>query len=463
MTKEYKNSCLTGSWKKVFFLGIGGIGMSALARYLQSKEITVIGYDRTPTPLTEQLENEGISVFFNDNPLLIPIDSDAVIYTPAVPRDTRIFQWCLSSGKPMIKRAALLGKIANDNKLLAVAGTHGKTTVSSMLAHILSFQPGGCNGILGGILKNTDSNLLLAPDSMLFVTEADEFDRSFLHLFPWLAVITSTDADHLDVYENHAQLMQAFSVFTSQVRPEGKLLVKAGIDLNKETDSSVETFTYALDGRADFLAANICLTGNTYRFDLVSPQGIIHELELGIPGLMNVENAVAASAAALLSGANRQTVRRGLESYQGVNRRFDVRINRHDFVYIDDYAHHPAEIKACIHSAKNLFPEKKITGVFQPHLYSRTRDFAEEFARSLEMLDTLVLLDIYPARELSIPGVTSELIFDSVRLKNKFLIQKDELTGLLLYIKPQVLITMGAGDIDRLVKPLEDAFNMCCR
>ncbi|MDZ4204618.1 MAG: UDP-N-acetylmuramate--L-alanine ligase [Bacteroidales bacterium] len=458
MSRQVHHINPVSEWKSVFFLGIGGIGMSALARYLKAQAISVCGFDRTPSQLTDELQQENIPVYFSDNPHIIPQTVDIVVYTPAIPEDSRLFQYVMNTGIPCIKRSVLLGMITNNNRLLAVAGTHGKTTVSTMLAHIMSFHKGGCNGILGGISINHHSNLLLAPGSNVFVTEADEFDRSFLALKPWLAIITSTDADHLDVYKDHYALIQAFAEFASQVREGGKLIIKAGLSLQFDAAKNVAVFNYALSENSDFYAQNIKLIGIFYRFDLVTPFGSLKDLKLGVSGLMNVENAVAASAAALLSGASKTTIRKGLATFRGVKRRFDQRIIRNDFVYIDDYAHHPQELNACITSIRKLYPHKEITGVFQPHLYTRTRDFADDFAASLEKLDRIILLDIYPARELPIPGVSSEMLLNKIKNVEKHLLSKDELVDALLAMKPQILLTLGAGDIDRMVEPIENAF-----
>jgi UDP-N-acetylmuramate--alanine ligase len=458
MIKNLEHIAPLESWKKVYFLGIGGIGMSALARYLKAKDIAVSGYDRTPSQLTNELIAEGIPVHFKERPDEIPADLDLAIYTPAVPKDNKEFERLLERLVPLLKRSELLGMVANDKKLIAVAGTHGKTSVSCLLANIMNQAPDQSNAILGGISKNIQSNLILAPETRLFITEADEFDRSFLRLNPWIAVITSTDADHLDVYGDHENLKNTFTEFTSKLRKGGKLLIKSGIDLKTDVDETVARYSYSIYEPADFQAVNIKLRGQRYHFDLITPFGEIEGLHLGIPGIMNLENAVAASAAAILAGVRKRSINSGLSSFKGVKRRFDQRIISDDFIYIDDYAHHPKEIEACIDSVRKLYPGKEITGVFQPHLYSRTRDFADEFAKSLQELDRIILLELYPARELPVEGISSRMLLEKIDHPNKLLSSKEDLVDKLLKIKPQVLLTLGAGDIDRLVEPIENAF-----
>lgn len=445
-------------WKKVYFLGIGGIGMSALARYLKSSGIEVSGYDRTSSKLTDELAAEGIPVHFAEKADLDLTAIDLVVYTPAIPKDNKEFIILSDSGVPMIKRSELLGMITRDKKLIAVAGTHGKTSVSCLLATIMNQLPDRSNAILGGISKNYSSNLIFAPAIDLFITEADEFDRSFLQLNPWIAVITSTDADHLDIYGDLENMKMAFASFTSRIRKGGKLLVKMGTDLKSDAHETVARYSYSIYEQADFQAVNIKLRNQLYHFDLVTPFGEIEGLQLGIPGMMNLENAVAASAAAILAGVRKRSISAGLSSFKGVRRRFDTRISNSNLVYIDDYAHHPTEISACIDSVRKIYPGKKITGVFQPHLYTRTRDFAAEFAESLQALDTIILLDIYPARELPLEGIDSGMLLNLINHPDKQLCSKTALVDHLIAIQPQVLLTLGAGDIDRLVEPIEKAF-----
>lgn len=445
-----------GSLKKVYFLGIGGIGMSALARYLNSAGVVVSGYDKTPTTLTTELEEEGISIHYEDKPELITPDFDLVVYTPAVPKDLNEFLRVLEMDLPLIKRSQLLESITAGQKTLAVAGTHGKTTVSTMLAHILYSSPVGCTAFLGGIAKNYNSNLLLNHNSDYMVAEADEFDRSFLRLHPELAVITSTDADHLDIYQSHDSLLTSFKEFADNVSEEGTLVVKSG--LNIQASGSRKLYTYSIYDEADFCIKDMELKNGRYSYNLQSPEGIIKGFNPELPGLFNVENAVAAAAAALLSGVSASDVVKAVNSFTGVRRRFDHRVKHADFLYIDDYAHHPEELKACISSVRKLYPENSITGVFQPHLYTRTRDFATGFAESLSLLDSLILLDIYPAREKPIEGVTSKMLLDITPVKNKQLLSKEETLEYLRHHKPEILLTLGAGDIDQLVPEIEKIF-----
>ena len=434
--------------------------MSALARYYNHAGYRVAGYDRTPSKLTSELESEGISIHFEDNVNLIPVEfrtnpgETFVIYTPAVPKELGEFQFILDGGFNMCKRSKALGVIASEKRTLAVAGTHGKTTTSTLLAHIFTNSGKGCTAFLGGISKNYHTNLLLS-NSEILVAEADEFDRSFLQLFPDSAVITSTDADHLDIYSNHAHIKEAFNEFASQVKENGHLIVKKGIEINAKLASNVHVYTYAYDTPADFYASEIKISGTGFfTFNLNHPGGVISDCTVGIPGWVNVENAVAASAIALLNGIGIEALKHALESFSGVERRFDIRLNTPECAYIDDYAHHPKEIAAAISSMRNIFPGRRLTAIFQPHLFSRTRDFAEDFAESLSALDELILLDIYPARELPIEGVTSKIIFDNVTIDRKVLITKEELMQYLSTIEIDTLISFGAGDIDRFIEPI---------
>lgn len=445
--------------RQVFFLGIGGIGMSALARYFKHAGYAVSGYDRTETRLTRQLESEGIDVHYDDRPEWLAKhlakDQCLVVYTPAVPMDLGERIFVEQNGFIMKKRSEVLGMICNEQKSCAVAGTHGKTSVTTMLAHILYNSTLGCNAFLGGISKNYQSNLLLDKDSEWVVAEADEFDRSFLRLFPNLAVITSMDADHLDIYGDQAAIIDSFNAFASQVKEGGAVVVKKGLPLDTGQNQAISYFTYSLNEQADFYAENIELVDEAYQFDLVHPKGRIDGMILNYPGLMNVENAVAASALALLAGVESEELIMAFPGYQGVKRRFDIRYRDDQFMLIDDYAHHPAELKATITSVRDMFAERTLTGIFQPHLYSRTKDFAEGFAQELEQLDEIILLDIYPAREKPLPGVSAELIFNQIRNKNKRLIKKEELLKLTPEFKPGVILMMGAGDIDTLVEPVK--------
>ncbi|SHF26939.1 UDP-N-acetylmuramate--L-alanine ligase [Mariniphaga anaerophila] len=440
--------------KNVYFLGIGGIGMSALARYFKYTGRNVAGYDRTQTALTDALQAEGIDVHFEDNIRHIPSNWNPVetlaIYTPALPDDNKELSWFMEKPTWLIKRAKALGMVCNERNCVAVSGTHGKTTVSTMTATILRKSKAGCGAFLGGVSKNFRNNLLLPPEnSPWIVAEADEFDRSFLNLFPQLALVTSVDADHLDIYGDKAKIEESFEKFISQIKPGGKLVVKKGVELDT-SKTQAEVFSYSLSENADFNAVNLHLSseGGHYCFDLKTPDGIITHCKLNYPGLVNVENAVGASALAFLAGASADDIKSGLEEYQGVLRRFDVKFKSETQIYIDDYAHHPAELKAVIGSVKALYPNRKVTGIFQPHLYSRTRDFADDFAASLDLLDEAVLVPIYPAREEPIAGVSSELILGKMKNEHKFLVEKSDVPGLLKERETDVVLTMGAGNID---------------
>ena len=440
-----------------YFIGIGGIGMSAIARYFKHRGFKVSGYDRTESALTHALEEEGIGVHYEDCIDAIPKDVERtfVIYTPAIPEDLGEMKYVRSHGYAICKRSKALGEIARGQKCLAVAGTHGKTTTSTLLAHILTHSGEGCNAFLGGISKNYDTNLLLSGNPVL-VAEADEFDRSFLQLHPEIAVITATDADHLDIYSDRANMLEAFGQFASQVSPEGFLLVKKGVEVPLE-NVKAKVLNYSYDSPCDFYASDITpLSGGMFDFTLNWPGGRIENCRVGIPGWVNVENAVAASAIALLHGTAPEKVRSALAVFQGVKRRFDIHVNTPGIAYVDDYAHHPNEIKAAISSIRNIFPGRHLTGIFQPHLYTRTRDFADEFAEALSGLDSLILLPIYPAREEPIPGIRSEIIFDKVTIADKVLVEKDRLMETLASRKLDCLVSFGAGDVDRFIGPITE-------
>lgn len=440
--------------KQVYFLGIGGIGMSALARYFKHAGYPVSGYDRTETNLTRQLQVEGIDVHYDDRAdwLASHLQPNGclVVYTPAVPADLGERVFIENQGFALKKRSEVLGMICSEKRCCAVAGTHGKTSVSTMLAHILHTSDLGCTAFLGGISKNYQTNLLLDAESNWAVAEADEFDRSFLRLFPDLAVITSMDADHLDIYGTQQAIVDSFNAFAGQVKAGGAVVVKKGLQINKGQDISY--FSYSLNERADFYAENIELVDEAYQFDLVHPKGKIEGMRLNYPGLMNVENAIAASSLALLAGVQSEELMVALAAYQGVKRRFDIQYRGEQFILIDDYAHHPEELKATITSVRAMFAGRKVTGIFQPHLYSRTRDFAEGFAQELDQLDEIILMDIYPAREKPMEGVSSDLIFSQMKNKNKQLITKKELPDVAGKLDPGVILMMGAGDIDTLVE-----------
>lgn len=446
----------------VYFVGAGGIGMSALARYFRAKGKQVAGYDKTPSDLTAALIEEGIRIHYTDDITLIPadckqIDSTLVIYTPAIPETHTELNYFKTNGFTLMKRARVLGEITRTERGLCVAGTHGKTTTSSMLAHLLKQSHVDCNAFLGGILKNYNSNLMLSDKSDLAVIEADEFDRSFHWLNPYMAVITAVDPDHLDVYGTPAAYRESFEHFTSLIRPDGCLVMKKGLQLQPRLPEGTKLYTYSATEEADFFARNIRIGNGDIVFDFVTPDGSIPDVKLGVPVKVNIENGVAAMALAWLNGVTPEEIRRGMETFAGPVRRFDFHLKKDDIVLLDDYAHHPAELKASIQSVKELYPDKKVTGIFQPHLYTRTRDFAADFAASLSLLDELILLDIYPAREEPIPGVTSQIIFDRVTIPNKRMIRKEELLDLVQKEAAsfEVVLMVGAGNIDRLVEPVK--------
>lgn len=445
----------------VYFVGAGGIGMSALIRYFLSKGKRVGGYDRTPSDLTEALRKEGADIHYTDDVALVadvfksPEDT-LVVYTPAVPESHTELAYFRARGFEVMKRARVLGEITRSVRGLCVAGTHGKTTTSSMLAHLLKSSHVDCNAFLGGILKNYESNLMLSDTSDLTVIEADEFDRSFHWLTPYMAVITSADPDHLDIYGTPEAYRESFEVFTSLIRPDGCLLLKKGVRVTPRLREGVRLYTYSATEAADFHAENIVIRDGKITFDFVGPRVRIPEVELGVPVKVNIENGVAAMAIAWLNGVTPEEIRQGMASFAGPRRRFDFHLRTDRVALIDDYAHHPAELRQSILSVKELYAGRKVTGIFQPHLYSRTRDFADDFARSLSLLDELILLDIYPAREKPIPGVTSRIIFDKVTIPDKILCDKRELLDVIARGRYEVVLMVGAGDIDRLVEPVRE-------
>lgn len=443
-------------YSNVYFIGIGGIGMSALARYYKFKGYSVSGYDKTPSDLTAELVKEGIPVHYEDRPDLIPADpaDTLVVYTPAIPEDLGEMVYVHGHGYKVIKRSRVLGEITKGQDCLAVSGTHGKTSTSTMTAHILTQSGEGCSAFLGGISKNYGTNMLVSHNPVV-VAEADEFDHSFLQLFPETAVITAMDPDHLDIYGTPDAYRQAFRDFASQV--SGHLVLKQGLPVSS-SDTKAEIVTYSLEDKAsDYHSENARPDERGhYRFDIVYPGGRIGDILLGVPGKVMVENAVAAAAVCLIHGTSPEAIRSALESYSGVKRRLEEHINRPGLTYIDDYAHHPQELASAIGSIRAMFPGRKITAVFQPHLYTRTRDFADGFAKSLSMVDKLILLDIYPAREAPIPGVTSKIIFDNVTAPEKVMIRKEELMDYLAGEPLDVLVTFGAGNIDRFVEPITE-------
>jgi UDP-N-acetylmuramate--alanine ligase len=452
--------------ESVYLLGIGGIGMSALARYFSSQGALVSGYDKTPTHLTDQLIQEGMLVHFTEEVSMLPPNPSLVIYTPAIPADHKEHRYFMEHGIPMKKRAEVLGVISGNHKTIAVAGTHGKTTTSTMIAHMLRTAGVPTMAFLGGISKNYDTNFLVESPThgitgpqgdisgAFCVVEADEYDKSFLQLSPYIAVITSADADHLDIYGNHDAMKKTFAEFTTKIVSGGTLVMKDGIMITPENTVGYTVYDYSLTAPAAFYPKNIHVEDGLIHFDFVNPAGVVAGLVLGVPGKFNLENAIAALTVGRLLGIDEQHLKKAFLTYQGVRRRFEFRIRRPDLVYIDDYAHHPEELRACITAARDLYPTKRITGVFQPHLFSRTRDLADDFARSLELLDELILLEIYPARENPIAGVTAQILFDRVNLIHKKLIQKDDLLGEIRKQRPDVLLTLGAGDIDQFVEPI---------
>jgi UDP-N-acetylmuramate--alanine ligase len=440
--------------KTIYFLGIGGIGMSALARYFKLKGNTIYGYDKTPTSLTRQLEEEGIIIHYEEDIRFIPPYVDFVVYTPAIPKTHKEFVFFVQNNFEIYKRSEVLGMITKGTKSISVAGTHGKTTISTLISHIFKHSKYDCNAFLGGISKNYHSNLLLSEKSNFVIVEADEFDRSFLNLYPFIGIVSAIDADHLDIYGNIDELKKSFELFIDQIDKEGCLILKKGIEVN--TPDNLLTLTYALNEKADFYASNIRNENGSYKFDLIYPEGIIEGLVMNYPGLHNLENAIAAVSVAVIAGISEAEIKTALSTFEGVYRRFDFRIKDNDLVYIDDYAHHPQEIRVCLESVKKLYPNKKLTAIFQPHLYSRTRDFLEEFAQSLSIPDEIILLDIYPARELPIEGVNSEILLRKICNPNKHLLSKSQLLNFIKISHIEVLVTIGAGDIDQMVEPIEN-------
>ena len=429
--------------------------MAALERYLLAKGCNVAGYDRTPTDLTRALESEGVDMTYSGEADAVPEkfrspDSTLVVYTPAVPEDLPLFRWFRDNVFEVVKRAKLLGEITRMSKSLCFAGTHGKTTTSSMAAHLLHSGATGCSAFLGGVLRNYGTNFLLSEASPYTVIEADEYDRSFHHLSPFIAVITATDPDHLDIYGTEEAYLESFAHFTSLIQPGGALVMHTGLKMTPRVGEDVRVYTYSRDS-GDFHASRIRRANGTIMFDFVTPDGVIADIELGVPVEINIENSVAALAAAWLAGeAEPDTVRRAMASFMGPKRRFEYHLRQPGAsgkAVIDDYAHHPDELNASIASVKALYPERRLTVAFQPHLYSRTRDFAEQFAQALSQADSVILLDIYPARELPIPGVTSQIIFDRITCPDKVLIKKEDLTDTIKKRNFEILLTAGAGDI----------------
>lgn len=446
---------------RYYFLGIGGIGMSALANYFNVKGFEVGGYDRTESLITNSLQEQGIEINFNEDISGIPDkfkrrESTMIIITPAIPEDHPQLCYFKENNFTILKRAQVLGNITRNQTGICIAGTHGKTTTATITAHLLYQSQISCNAFLGGISNNYQTNYLLSKDSSLVVIEADEYDRSFHHLSPFMAVITSMDADHLDIYETPEAFKEAFEHFTSLIRPGGTLIIHKGIEINPRLNKGVKCFTYSLNNGGDFYAENIRQQNDRIYFDFIAPTERINDLYLSVPIMINVENSVAAIALAWLNGVTKEEIRTAISSFSGIYRRFNIIFKSDKTIYIDDYAHHPSELHASINSIRKLYPNRKITGIFQPHLYSRTRDFAKEFAEVLSTLDELILLDIYPAREKPIKGVNSELILKDVTITNKILSSKENLLTLLKTNEFDVLVTFGAGDIEKLVPEIKN-------
>lgn len=442
--------------KAIYFIGAGGIGMSALVRYFLSKGKKVGGYDRTPSELTEKLIEEGALIHYEDNVDLIEEDfrdkqTTLVVYTPAIPASHTEFVWFKVQGFIIQKRSQVLGMLTRSGKGLCVAGTHGKTTTSTMAAHLLHQSHVECNAFLGGISKNYGTNLLLSDKSEYVVIEADEFDRSFHWLTPFATVITATDADHLDIYGTKEAYLESFAHYTSLIQPGGALIMREGIELNPRQQKGVNLYTYSRE-KGDFHAENVRIGNGEIVFDYISPLGNIKNIQLGVPVAINIENGIAAMALAQLSGATPEEIKEAMASFHGVDRRFDFKIKNDKVVFLSDYAHHPEEIKQSILSMRALYADKKLTGIFQPHLYTRTRDFYQEFADSLSLLDEVILTEIYPARELPIEGVSSQLIYNHLRPGiEKSICRKEDITTILKKKKIEVLMTLGAGDIENYV------------
>lgn len=436
--------------------------MSALARYFKAKGFCVAGYDRVSSVLTRELEQEGISIHYVDEVAMIPEayrkpDDTVVVYTPAVPSDMSEMTWFREHNFVIQKRSQILGEITRVQKGLCVSGTHGKTTTSTMLSHLLHNSSIQCNAFLGGISKNFSKNLLLSDESDLVVIEADEYDHSFLTLSPYMAVVTAVDADHLDIYGTVEAYRAGFEEFTSLIRPDGVLLMKEGLPIHPRLQKGVTCYTYSVD-KGDFHADNIRIGNGDILFDFVTPKEVIKDIQLGVPVYVNIENGVAAMSIAWLNGVRPDELREGMKSFRGVKRRFDFHIKSDKIVFLDDYAHHPNELKSSIESIRRLYADRQLTVVFQPHLYTRTRDLADDFAKVLSTADELMLLDIYPAREQPIPGVDSQMLLDKVELKNKRLISKQDLVKSVDERAYDVLLMVGAGDLDLLIPEMEQKF-----
>lgn len=456
--------------KNLYFVGAGGIGMANLVRYYLRHGYPVAGYDRTPSLLTNALENEGAILTFNDSEDEIPTDfrnpeETLVVYTPAVPESNKILSFFRNNGFEVIKRAALLGRITHDTDAICVAGSHGKTTTSSMIANIMRDSDKGCTAFLGGILRNTDSNLVLNEKSHFSVIEADEYDRSFHHLHPYIAVVTSTDPDHLDIYGDEEHYLEAFSIFTSLIRPGGTLITHVGLKYHPDVKDEVTVQTYSGGAEGDWHAEDIVFGDGCLSFTLIGPDNLrIEDIRVGVPVEINIDNAVASAAAAITAGASEEDVKRGIASFMGAKRRFEIWLDGSTHpgapVLIDDYAHSPNEVKNSIRSVKKLYPGRKLTVIFQPHLYTRTRDFAPEFAAALTEADSVIMPEIYPARELPIPGVTTDIILKDVKSSEKTYCERKDLLNLIKNSNFEILMTLGAADIDRMLPEIRDILSL---
>jgi UDP-N-acetylmuramate--alanine ligase len=452
------------NYRNIYFLGIGGIGMSALARWFMKSGMNVSGYDKTSTKLTEALQAEGMVIHFEDKLDLIPAEvknekeNTLVVFTPAIPKDHQEHKYLKDNGYTILKRSEVLGLISKGYKTIGVAGTHGKTTTSSLLAHILKTAKKSMVAFLGGITTNYESNLVMEGDvtkDTIVVAEADEFDRSFLRLFPEIAIVTSADADHLDIYGDHESLIVSFKDFIKQINKKGHLIIHESIDEKLASDVTHVTKNIYSMSRGQFFAGNITAKSGFFEFDL-NGFGKAEHVRLGVPGFHNIENAIAASVAAHLCGVSVPVIKQALESFKGVKRRFEFVLKGKNVLYVDDYAHHPTEIEAFLRSMKSMYPQRKLTAIFQPHLFTRTRDFADGFSKSLSMADTLLLMDIYPARELPIPGVDADMIFKDVTSKVKIRCNKSDLMQKLEALELDVIVTIGAGDIDTFIEPIKN-------
>lgn len=450
--------------KSVYFVGAGGIGMSALERYFLAKGICVGGYDRVATDLTRTLENEGAKLHYEDNPSLIAPEflnkqNTLVVYTPAIPADHKELSYFRTEGFEIHKRAQVLGIISRSYKALCVAGTHGKTTTTTMATHLLEQSHVKCSAFLGGISKNYNTNYLFAPDSPYVVVEADEFDRSFHQLTPWATVITATDADHLDIYGTEEAYLESFRKYTTLIQPGGALILHTGLKMQQAVQAGVKVYGYSRE-KGDFHAQNIRIGNGEIVFDYVSPLGNINDIKLGVPVSINIENGIAALVLAQLAGADPEELRKAMESFQGVVRRFDFKVKNDRHVVLSDYAHHPAEIRQSVESLKEVFNGRHITAIFQPHLYTRTRDFYKDFADSLSLFDEVVLTEIYPAREQPIEGVSSQLIYDNLKPGvEKHMIHKDRVLDFVSTHPTDVLVVLGAGDLDDYTQRIADIVN----